>query len=159
MTLPLTLRAARPAVCVSERWLRRNPSLSASSIATNDTGNQLLAGSDEILPNHPCCVVVASDDFIKNHEDTVKDIIAIHKEATDFINEQIAAGNASAVVKLLPEDIVSDGDLEALSLESFPFISGIDKDFKADVDTFQQLEVDIGILNGTVSQDKLYWEA
>ncbi|MBQ6629481.1 MAG: ABC transporter substrate-binding protein [Methanobrevibacter sp.] len=129
------------------------------SIAANNSDNVVLEDSADILPNHPCCVVVASDDFIKNHEDTVKDIIAIHKEATDFINEQIAAGNASAVVKLLPEDIVSDGDLEALSLESFPFISGIDKDFKADVDTFQQLEVDIGILNGTVSQDKLYWEA
>ena len=129
------------------------------SIAANNSDNVVLEDSADILPNHPCCVVVASDDFIKNHEDTVKDIIAIHKEATDFINEQIAAGNASAVVKLLPEDIVSDGDLEALSLESFPFISGIDKDFKADVDAFQQLEVDIGILNGTVSQDKLYWEA
>ena len=129
------------------------------SIAANNSDNVVLEDSADILPNHPCCVVVASDDFIKNHEDTVKDIIAIHKEATDFINEQIAAGNASAVVKLLPEDIVSDGDLDALSLESFPFISGIDKDFKADVDTFQQLEVDIGILNGTVSQDKLYWEA
>ena len=129
------------------------------SNAANNSDNVVLEDSADILPNHPCCVVVASDDFIKNHEDTVKDIIAIHKEATDFINEQIAAGNASAVVKLLPEDIVSDGDLDALSLESFPFISGIDKDFKADVDTFQQLEVDIGILNGTVSQDKLYWEA
>ena len=34
ITLPFTLRAARPAVCVSERWERRNPSLSASRIAT-----------------------------------------------------------------------------------------------------------------------------
>ena len=129
------------------------------SIAANNSDNVVLEDSADILPNHPCCVVVASDDFIKNHEDTVKDIIAIHKEATDFINEQLDAGNASAVVKLLPEDIVSDGDLEALSLESFPFISGIDNEFKADVDAFQQLEVGIGILNNTVSHDKLYWEA
>ncbi|WP_298500556.1 ABC transporter substrate-binding protein [uncultured Methanobrevibacter sp.] len=129
------------------------------SIATNDSGNKLLEDSSEILPNHPCCVVVASDDFIKNHEDNVKDIIAIHENATNFINEQIEAGNASAVVKLLPEDIVSDADLEALSLESFPFISGIDDSFKSDVDAFQKLEVEIGILNSTIPQDKLYWEA
>lgn len=129
------------------------------SIAANNSDNVVLEDSADILPNHPCCVVVASDDFIKNHEDTVKDIIAIHKEATDFINEQLYSGNASAVVELLPEDIVSDSDLEALSLESFPFISGIDDGFKADVDAFQQLEVDIGILNSTVSHDKLFWEA
>ena len=129
------------------------------SIAANNSENVVLEDSADILPNHPCCVVVASDDFIKNHEGTVKDILAIHENATEFINEQLILGNASAVVKLLPEDIVADSDLEALSLESFPFISGIDNSFKADVDAFQQLEVDIGILNSTVSHDKLYWEA
>ena len=129
------------------------------SIAANSSDNVVLADSATILPNHPCCVVVASDDFIKNHEDTVKDIISIHENATDFINDNIKAGNASAVVSLLPEDIVSDSDLEAKSLESFPFISGIDNSFKADVDAFQALEVDIGILNSTVPHDKLFWKA
>jgi len=129
------------------------------SIAANDTGNVVLENSSGILPNHPCCVVVASDDFIKNHEDKAKDIVDIHKNATKFINDKVAAGNSSEVVKLLPEDIVSDAHLEANSLQSFPFISGIDNAFKADVDAFQKLEVDIGILNGTVSHDKLYWEA
>ena len=129
------------------------------SIAANDTSNVVLENSSGILPNHPCCVVVASDDFIKNHEDKAKDIVDIHKNATKFINDKVAAGNSSEVVKLLPEDIVSDAHLEANSLQSFPFISGIDNAFKADVDAFQKLEVDIGILNGTVSHDKLYWEA
>ena len=129
------------------------------SIATNDSSNVLLEDSAEILPNHPCCVVVASDDFIKNHEDTVKDILDIHKNATKFINDNIENGSTDKVVKLLPDDIVSDADLEADSLESFPFISGIDNSFKSDVDAFQKLEVDLGILNNTISQDKLYWEA
>ena len=129
------------------------------SIAANDSNNKVLADSLAILPNHPCCVVVASDDFIKNHEDTAKDIVAIHENATKFINENVKNGSADAVVKLLPEDIVSDPALEAKSLESFPFISGLDNSFKANVDAFQKLEVDIGILNSTVSHNDLYWEA
>ena len=129
------------------------------SIAANESGNHVLADSKAILPNHPCCVVVASDDFIKNHEDTVKDIIDIHKNATDFINDNVKNGNASEVVKLLPKDIVSNNDTEAQSLTTFPFISGIDNSFKADVDAFQKLEVDVGILNKTVSHKDLYWEA
>ena len=129
------------------------------SIAANNSDNVVLEDSATILPNHPCYVVVASDDFIKNHEDTVKDIIAIHENATDFINDNIKAGNASAVVELLPDDIVSDADLEAKSLQSFPFISGIDNNFKADVDAFQKLEIDVGILNKTVSHEDLYWQA
>ena len=129
------------------------------SIAANDSGNKVLADSKIILPNHPCCVVVASDDFIKNHENTAKDIVAIHANATNFINENVKNGSANKVVELLPKDIVSNSDIEALSLKSFPFISGIDNTFKADVDAFQKLEVDIGILNSTIPHDKLYWEA
>ena len=129
------------------------------SIAANDTNNVVLENSSGILPNHPCCVVVASDDFIKNHENETKNIIEIHNESTKFINDNIKSGNTSEVVKLLPEDIVSNADLEALSLKSFPFISGLDNSFKADVDSFQNLEVKLGILNSTVPQDKLYWEA
>lgn len=129
------------------------------SIAAAQEGNTVLADSEAILPNHPCCVVVASDDFIKNHEDQVKSILDIHKNATDFINEEVAAGKEADVVSLLPEDIVSDVDLESQSLASFPFISGIDDDFKADVDAFQALEVDLGILKDTISHEDLYWEA
>ncbi|MBQ7927431.1 MAG: ABC transporter substrate-binding protein [Methanobrevibacter sp.] len=129
------------------------------SIAENNSGNVVLEDSADILPNHPCCVVVASDDFIKNHENTTKDIIAIHENATKFINDNIENGSSDKVVKLLPKDIVSDENLEADSLESFPFISGINNTFKSDVDAFQKLEVDIGILNSTISQDKLFWEA
>ena len=90
------------------------------SIAANDTNNVVLENSSGILPNHPCCVVVASDDFIKNHENETKNIIEIHNESTKFINDNIKSGNTSEVVKLLPEDIVSNADLEALSLKSFP---------------------------------------
>jgi NitT/TauT family transport system substrate-binding protein len=129
------------------------------SVATADEGISELADSSEILPGHPCCVVVASEDFILNNNEKVNDIVSIHEAATKFINEKILAGKTNEVVELLPEDIVTDADVEAQSLESFPFISGLDKSYKADVDTFQKMEVDLGLLNETISQEDLYWEA
>ena len=129
------------------------------SLGEADDNIDKLVDSSEIMPGHPCCVVVASDDFIKNHEDTAKDIVAIHENATTFINDQIKAGKTDDIVKLLPEDIVADPAAEADSLESFPFIFGLDDSYKANVDAFQQLEVDLGILNETISHEDLYWEA
>ena len=129
------------------------------SLGETDDNIDKLVDSSEIMPGHPCCVVVASDDFIKNHEDTAKDIVAIHENATTFINDQIKAGKTDDIVKLLPEDIVADPAAEADSLESFPFIFGLDDSYKANVDAFQQLEVDLGILNQTISHEDLYWEA
>ena len=129
------------------------------SLGASDSNINKLIDSSEIMPGHPCCVVVASDDFLKNHEDTAKDIVDIHKEATTFINKNIKDGKTDEVVKLLPEDIVADADVEAQSLESFPFIYGLNGEYKSNVDSFQKLEVDLGILNETVAQEDLYWEA
>ena len=129
------------------------------SLGETDDNITEFVDSSEIMPGHPCCVVAASDDFIKNHEDTAKEIVAIHENATKYINDQIKAGKTDEVVKLLPEDIVADPAAEADSLESFPFIYGLDDAYKANVDAFQQLEVDLGILNQTISHDDLYWEA
>ena len=129
------------------------------SLGETDDAIDELVDSSEIFPGHPCCVVVASDDFLKNNKDTAKDIVAIHENATNFINDNIEADKTADVVKLLPEDIVADANAEADSLESFPFISGLDDTYKANVDAFQQLEVDLGILNQTISHDDLYWEA
>ena len=129
------------------------------SLGEADDSIDEFVDSSEIMPNHPCCVVVASDDFIKNNENTTKDIVAIHENATNFINDNIKDGKTNEIVKLLPKDIVANEDAEAKSLESFPFIYGLDEGYKADVDIFQQMEVDLGILNQTISHDKLYWEA
>ena len=122
-------------------------------------GNKLLVDSSEIIPNHPCCVVVASDDFIKNHPDETKKVLEIHENATNFINEKIADGKTSEVVDLLPDDIVSDKEVEANSIESFPFLSGLDDSYKQDILDFMDLEVDLGVLKDSIAQENIFWQS
>lgn len=122
-------------------------------------GNKVLTSSGEIIPNHPCCVVVASDDFINNHPNETQKVLEIHENATNFINEKISEGKISEIVDLLPADIVSNKDAEANSIESFPFIYGLDDAYKQDVLDFMDLEVDLGVLKKPISQDKIFWES
>ena len=72
-----------------------------------ENGAEVFVDSSEILPNHPCCVVVASDDFIKNHENETKTILEIHENATAYINN-----NTDEAAGLLPADIVKDVEIE-----------------------------------------------
>ena len=88
-------------------------------------GAEVLAGSQDILPDHPCCVVAASEKFIENHPNETAKVLEIHKNATDFINN-----NTDEAAGLLPKDIVSDVEVEKVSMSSFPFISGLDDDYK-----------------------------
>ena len=116
-------------------------------------GNTVLVDSSEILPNHPCCVVVASDKFIETHPDETKTILEIHKNATEFINN-----NTDEAAGLLPDNIVSDVELEKKSLAGFPLIYGLDDDFKNDVMDFMNLEVDLGVLKEPIPQEKIFWD-
>ena len=65
MTLPSTLRAARPMVWISERAERRYPSLSASRIATSETSGRSSPSRSRLIPtrtsNSP--LAQAADDF------------------------------------------------------------------------------------------------
>ena len=116
-------------------------------------GAKVLVDSAEILPDHPCCVVVASDKFISEHENETKSILEIHKNATDYINN-----NTDEAAGLLPEDIVSDVEVEKKALSGFSLISGLDDDFKKDVIDFMNLEVDLGVLKKPISEDKIFWQ-
>ena len=118
-----------------------------------ESGARVLVNSSEILPNHPCCVVVASDDFIKNHENETKTILEIHENATAFVNN-----NTDEAAGLLPADIVKDVEVEKKALKGFPLISGLNDTYKKDVMDFMNLEVDLGVLKKPISEDKIFWQ-
>lgn len=44
-----------------------------------------LIQSGDIWPNHPCCVLAAENDFYASHPDIVQKVVAIHKEAEEWI--------------------------------------------------------------------------
>ncbi|WP_407411331.1 ABC transporter substrate-binding protein [Methanobrevibacter sp.] len=116
-------------------------------------GAKVLVDSSDILPDHPCCVVVASDKFIETHPNETKAILEIHKNATDFINN-----NTDEAATLLPSDIVSDVEVEKKAIAGFPFISGLNESFKDDVNEFMNLEVELGVLKKPISEDKIFWD-
>ena len=118
-----------------------------------ENGAKVLVDSAEILPDHPCCVVVASDKFIENHPNETSKILEIHKNATDYINN-----NTDEAAGLLPDNIVSDVEVEKKALSGFPFISGLGDDFKNDVIDFMNLEVELGVLKQPISPDKIFWK-
>lgn len=117
-------------------------------------GAKVLTDSAEIIPNHPCCVVVASDKFIDEHPNETQKILKIHEDATDFINN-----NTDEAAKMLPSDIVSDVEVEKSAMSGFPFISGLDDGYKQNVMDFMDLEVNLGILKKPISEDKIFWQS
>ena len=47
---------------------------------------KVLINSHDIWPDHPCCVVISTDKFIKEHQSLVNKFQDVHKRACDFIS-------------------------------------------------------------------------
>lgn len=117
-------------------------------------GAKVFVDSSEIIPDHPCCVVVASDKFIDEHPNETQTILDIHENATNYINN-----NTDEAASLLPSDIVSDVEVEKVAMSGFPFISGLNDTYKQKVMDFMKLEIDLGVLKKPLSEDEIFYQS
>lgn len=131
-----------------DAMLTYEPYVTISKKINNQT---LVESSEDILPDHPCCVVVMSEKFISGHENKAKKILDIHKKATDKIKK-----DPEGMVQYLPPHIVPDAELEKESLAHIEWVSDLNDTYKKNVNNFLNIERDLGIINETVSQEKLF---
>lgn len=117
-----------------------------------NNGHTELADSSEILPNHPCCVVAASDDFIKNHPNELNTILEIHNNTTKYLNE-----NPDEAAGKLPSDVVSDVEVEKQALSGINFISGLNDTYKQSIIDFMNIEVEMGLLKKALNPDQIFY--
>jgi NitT/TauT family transport system substrate-binding protein len=122
-----------------------------STIAVQSGEGKLLMNSSEIESGHPCCCIVATDDFIANHPDKLDTILKIHENATNYINE-----NPKEAAELLPDDIVPDRKIQGQILENTNFISGLDDEYKQNVMDFMNLEVKLGVLEKPLTESQIF---
>ncbi len=75
--------------------------IGSRAIAAGVAEKQVL--SSELWDNHPCCVVVFREDFIREHADAVQEFVNLLVEAGRFIREDVDAAAQIAVSFLDPK--------------------------------------------------------
>ena len=131
-----------------DAMLTYEPYVTISKEINNQT---LVENSSDILPDHPCCVVVMNEKFLSGHSDKANKILDIHKKATEKIKE-----NPEGMVKYLPPHIVPNPEIEKESLNHIKWVSDLNDTYKENINNFLKIEQDLGIINETISQDKLF---
>ncbi len=121
------------------------------SISEKSNNQHIIERSGDIIPNHPCCVVVMSDKFLADHNDQAQKIVEIHKEATQKIID-----NPEGIIQYLPSNIVSNETVEKESLSHIKWVTEMDDEYKNNVNNFLSIEKDLGIINQTLDDSKLY---
>ncbi len=133
-----------------DAMLTYEPYVTISKEVNNET---LVKSSGDILPDHPCCVVVMNEKFLSGHSDKAQKILDVHKKATEKVKE-----NPEGMVQYLPPHIVPNPEIEKESLTHIKWISDLNDTYKKNVNNFLKIEEDLGIVNETVPQEKLFAE-
>lgn len=123
-----------------------------TTVVENGYG-KLLEDSGDIISEHPCCAIVATDSFIQNHPDELKKIVEINTNATQYIQE-----NPDAAAELLPDDIVSNLSIEQVSLSGLQFVSGLSDTYRQSVMDFMNKEVTLGVLKEKLTEDQIFYD-
>jgi NitT/TauT family transport system substrate-binding protein len=120
------------------------------------TGHALI-WSDEIWPNHPCCVVAADEDFIASDEDAVRGVLKAHVEATKWINDAIAnkdsdPANYSLLLEIGAQFSDRSEDVVEAALEHMTLTYNVTDETKGYLEQFTQAYINSSLIaSGKIS--------
>ena len=109
----------------------------------------VLKWSDEIWPDHPCCVIAANRTFAETHQMTIARLLKAHVEATNWINSTLHSTGSSDYQKLLS---MAEGfslrneSVVVNSLAHIVYTYQITSQFRAGLKMFTQALIDQGLV-------------
>ena len=107
--------------------------------------------SDEIWKNHPCCVIIASDNFMKNNPDKLKKILKIHQNATDYIYS-----NKNDTISILSKKFKISFNTEKEVLNHIKFVVVPDKDFMSNSLKIVSIQRQLGYVERNLTQNEIF---
>lgn len=115
-----------------------------------DTGKVLMY-SEDIMPGHPCCVIISRQDFIDQHPQDLQKFLDIHKNTTQFVNN-----NKNETAYLISKILTTNPGLEEEALPHVIFVSQLDDAFQDNVMNFLKVEQKLGFLKVNLTKEQIF---
>ena len=127
------------------------PHPSPSIIEASGSGRTVVK-SGEMYPGHTCCVLVASDQLIREHPELVEQIIRTHIRATEFANQ-----NPDEAAMIYSAKTGLDVDIVRESLKDWDGAFVTDPAaIVAPVMDYAQIQYELGYIEKPLTQDDLF---
>lgn len=129
-------------------YLAWEPYVSEAKI--NNKGEVLLYSNDW-WSNHPCCVVVTSDKFIKTHPDELERFLKVHVRATNFIHN-----NPDEAIQIISSKLGTNENVQKEAFKHLNLTYDVSGNFTSNVLQFMEIEKKLGYINNIPSNESLY---
>lgn len=125
-----------------------------SEAVVGGTG-EVLMWSDEVMPNHPCCVVAVSNDFIEGADglELTQRFLKAHVEATEWMVDALEdpdGSNYSLLITLASDFTARDASVVEEALKHLEFKYQVDSVFTSALEEFVDLYLET---NQTTQQE------
>lgn len=112
---------------------------------------QVLMYSNDIVEDHPCCVIIAREDFIQQNPQKLNTFLQIHKNATEYVNT-----HPNETVTILTQELTTNQEVESMSLQHIRFVYSVDKGFQDNVLHFMNIEINLGYLKTNLTANQIF---
>ena len=122
---------------------------------------KVLNWTNEIMPNHPCCVVVLSNEFASTSENVNLTLrfLKAHVETTEWILDAMEDKDSAEYQLLVNMSVaftLRDADVVEEALEHVKFGWEMDSSFRAALEQFTEMYVDSNIIEEGMVEDRGY---
>jgi NitT/TauT family transport system substrate-binding protein len=94
---------------------------------------------------------VARQDFINNNPQKLQQFLNIHKNSTDFGNN-----NKQEAAQLISQELPTNPSLEDISLPHVTFVSLVDPAFQDNVMNFMRIEQQLGYFKANLTKEQIF---
>jgi NitT/TauT family transport system substrate-binding protein len=130
-----------------DAYIAWEPYVSQSKFTGNET---VFMYSKDIWPEHPCCVVIATDNFIKKNPDRLKKFLNVHVEATNYTNTH---KNETAMI--LSKKLGTNLNVEMEALNHVDFIAVPSQQFDDNIMKLIEVQRELGYVNNNLTLDQI----
>lgn len=112
---------------------------------------EVMIYSNDILEDHPCCVIITREDFINSHPDELSKFLEIHQNSTEYV-----INHPNQTAEIITQELTTNYDLEIISLQHITFVSSVDKEFQDNVLRFMEIEYNMGYLKKNLTANEIF---
>ena len=111
---------------------------------------EVLMWSDEIMPNHPCCIVAVRNDFAigSDGQDLTKRFVKAHVEATEWMLDALAdkeGDNYTLLVNMATQFTSRNATVVEAAFEHVVFGYSMSSGFKSALEQFTEMYIDTNL--------------
>jgi NitT/TauT family transport system substrate-binding protein len=122
---------------------------------------EVLLWTEDIMPNHPCCVLVLSTEFLSGTDglDLAKRFVKAHIEATEWMNGALADKESEDYTKLVDMAVgftARNATVVEAAFEHLQFKVEMGSSFDAALEKFTQMYIDLNMTTSEKLDDRGY---